>query len=181
MVFVFLKSNIVQEFNTKILILSHEKDNKYLLELLEHLQVSLKDVKIFTGKEILPSENKVDKLWQELNSSNILLTIISSHYYADDLLFKLHSLGMEMHDSNILEAVQIIARSVYPHPSNTTRPVKAIPKTPLANLKNRDEAYSEIVEFVLDKIELIKTHYELLKEKLRVQALERKIKELLGE
>ena len=171
----------MQPFTTKILILAHEKEYKYVDELLRHLEVCLpEDVSIFSGDEILPDQSKADKLWQELNSSNVVLTIISSHYLADDLLYRLHQLAMELHDEKILEAIQIIARSVYNN-TKTKRQVKSLPKIPLATAKNRDEAYSEIVEFVLDKIELIKTHYELLKEKLRVQALERKIKELLGE
>ena len=172
----------MQVFNTKILILSHEKEYKYVAELLRHLEVSLpEDVSIYSGDEILPDENKADKLWQELNSSNIVLTIISSHYLADDLLYRLHQLAMELHDEKILEAIQIIARSVFALTPNTKRAVKSLPKTPLAKSKNRDGDYSEIVGFVIDKIEVIKTHYELLKEKLRSQALERKLKELLGD
>lgn len=170
----------MQEFNTKILILSHEKEYKYVVELLRHLEVALpEDVSIYSADEMLPDESKADKLWQELNSSNIVLTIISSHYLADDLLYKLHQLAIDLHDEKILEAIQIIARSVFAPTPKTKRVVKSLPKTPLSTSKNRDEAYSEIVEFVIDKIEVIKIHYELLKEKLHVQALERKIKELL--
>lgn len=170
----------MQVFNTKILILSHERDNKYMLELLGHLKISLPDVTIYNGDEVLPSENKADKLWQELNSSNIVLTIISSHYLADDLLYKLHQLAIDLHDEKILEAIQIIARSVFAPARKSKRAIKSLPKTPLSTSKNRDEAYSEIVEFIIDKIEVIKTHYELLKEKLKVQTLEKKIRELLG-
>lgn len=164
---------------TKILILSHQKDQKYVLELLEHLNISFgKDIQIYANKDVLASEEPKVKLWQELNSSNIVLTIISSHFLADELLSKLHTLAIEMHNEKILEAVQIIARSVIMPENEHIREVKTIPKTPLAIIKNRDEAYSEIVEFIKDKIEIIALHYELLLEKLKNQSLENRLEEL---
>ena len=123
----------MQQFTTKILILAHEKEYKYVQELLQHLAVSLpEDVSIFSGDEILPDQIKFERLWQELNSSNVVLTVISSHYLADELLYKLHTLAMELHDEKIIEAVQIIARLVYTTPK-PKRQIKSLPQIPLSN------------------------------------------------
>ncbi len=168
----------MQEFdnitNTHIIILSHEKEWKYVNELLTHLESSLpEDVTVFSMKDIMPNDESINKLWNELQSAHIVMAVISSNFLADDLLYRLRQDAIELHNKDMLEAVQILARSVYNPKIASKREIKLLPKVPLSTNQDRDAAYAEIVDFILDKIDLIKIKYELLRKQLRIKSLEK--------
>jgi len=173
----------VQEFenklpNTNIIILSHENEWKYVKELLIHLESSLpEDVNIFSMKDIAPSDESINKLWNELQSAHMVLAVISSHFLADDILHRLRQDAIELHNKDMLEAVQILARSVYNPQVASKREIKLLPKVPLSTHQDRDAAYTQIVDFVLDKIDLIKIKYELLRKQLKIQTLEKMLRD----
>ena len=161
---------------TNLLILSHEKEYKYVNELLTHFAHNLpEDVHIFSMGDISASDERAKMLCSELKQAHIAIAVISSSFLADDLLYKLRQDAVNMHDANILEAVQILARSVVTAETKATRPIKTIPLTPLATLSDRDFAYSQIVDFVIDKIDIIRLKYLLLLANKKIVELTQKI------
>ena len=161
---------------TNLLILSHEKEYKYVKELLTHFAHNLpEDVRIFSMGDISAIDERVKLLCSELKQAHITIAVISSSFLADDLLYKLRQDAINMHDANILEAVQVLARSVVMADAKATRPIKTIPLTPLATLSDRDFAYSQIVDFVIDKIDIIRLKYSLLLANKKIVELTQKI------
>ena len=161
---------------TNLLILSHEKEYKYVKELLTHFAHNLpEDVRIFSMGDIAASDERIDVLCSELKQAHIAIAVISSSFLADDLLYKLRQDAVNMHDANILEAVQVLARSVVMTDTKATRPIKTIPLTPLATLSDRDFAYSQIVDFVIDKIDIIRLKCSLLIANKKIVELTQKI------
>lgn len=162
---------------TNMLILSHEREYKYVQELLAHFAHNLPaDVHIFSMKDIVASDERVKSLCSELKYAHVAIVVISSSFLADELLYQLRLDAISMHDANILEAVQILARSVVTIETKAKRYIKTIPTEPLATHTNRDLAYSQIVDFVIDKIDILKLKYALLIANNTIAFLENKIK-----
>ncbi len=148
---------------TNLLILSHEKEDKYVKELLAHFARNLPaEVRIFSMSDIAAADERISVLCSELKQSHVAISVISSSFFADDLLFQLRQDAIRMHDADILEAVQILARSVVTTETKAKRHIKTIPSTPLAMHADRDFAYAQIVDFIIDKIDIIRLKYALL-------------------
>lgn len=161
---------------TNLLILSHEKEYKYVQELLAHFAHNLPvDVRIFSMKDIAAADERISVLCSELKQSHVAISVISSSFLADDLLYQLRLDAITMHDANILEAVQVLARSVVMAETKAKRAIKTIPSTPLATQTDRDFAYSQIVDFVIDKIDIIRLKYSLLLANKKIVELTQKI------
>ena len=161
---------------TNLLILSHEKEYKYVKELLVHFASNLPaDVRIFSMIDIAAADERIKVLCSELEQAHVAIAVISSSFLADDLLYKLRRDAITMHDADILEAVQVLARSVVTTETKAKRAIKTIPSTPLATQTDRDFAYAQIVDFIIDKIDIIKLKYDLLLANEKINKLNKKI------
>lgn len=150
---------------TNIVILSHEHEAVFVAELVQHLKSSpLKNsIMVFSTADILASDG-TDILDAELQKANIAMVVLSSQYLSDDILSELRNIAIEMHEADKLETLQILARSVYVEIIKTKKPLKMIPlEGTLASQTNRDVIYVQVIDFVLDKIELIKLKIEVMR------------------
>ena len=164
---------------TNILILSHEKEEIYVDELLTHLQHNTpEDVRIFSIKSLMASDERVTALWQELENAHVSVVVASSNLIADDVLYKLHQAAIEMYDGEKIELLQILARSVYSLPKSkrtiTTIPLRALS---MYEKDQRDIIYLQAIDFIIDKIDIIKLKFQVLKQQITIKELTDKLNE----
>ena len=170
----------LEPFLTNVLILSHEKEVVYVEELLIHMQHNLpEDVRIFSMGDIAASDERIDVLCSELKQAHIAIVVMSSNLIADDVLYNLHQCAIQMHDAEKIETIQILARSVYFTTPKNQRPIKTIPLRALSMYDNdeRDIIYLQIIDFIIDKIDIIKLKLQVLKQQLIIKELTDKLRE----
>ncbi len=154
---------------TNIIILSHEHEAQYVAEIVDHIASNVQhehDISVFMNGSILASD-EVKDLAKELEKAQIAMIVISSSFLSDDILYELRKRAIELHEVEKLEAVQIIARTVYAYEPNppAKRKLKTIPPSGTAFTlhPDRNEVYVQIIDFILDKIEIIKLKVTVLK------------------
>src|SRR5438093_2897767 len=137
----------------KIFLCYARQDKKMLAELQNHLAGRRRDgtIETWCDQDIRAGREREPEIIRQLNTSHIILLLISSDFFASDYCQKQTKRALERHDSGEASIIPVILRHCnwqdqpFGKLQSLPRDGKAVSKWP-----DRDDAFVDIVNGIID-------------------------------
>jgi hypothetical protein len=135
----------------------HPADNAYARDFEKCLTLlkQLREVSIWSNKEIVPGSETEVILTQQLELSDIVFLLVSRDFLVDDSCRQIQKVAMEHRQTHKISVIPLILRPS-PWKSTPLGDLQPLPRNekPISKWSNRDDAFENITEEITEIIDL---------------------------